>query len=144
MFELSHVAEVEATADDVWRTLLDFEHYAAWTRALRIRGQAEVGGAVDYTPTHRRAGRAHPLILHCFVTVVEPSRKLVWVTGLPWIMNFEFAFELEPRGARVVVRHRVRVSGLGTFLARWRMAALMSPTFERFMDDLGRRCARRR
>lgn len=38
MFELSHVAEVEATADDVWRTLLDFEHYAAWTRALRIRG----------------------------------------------------------------------------------------------------------
>ena len=144
MFQLSHEVHVRATADEVWRTLVDFDRYPSWTRCVRLSGRSEVGGAVEYIIAVPQGRTMRTLSYPSEVFTIDRPRRLAWVSGLPWIMSLRFAFELEAIGAGVRVRHVVEVGGIGSLLARWRLQRLFSPSLERFLEDLRLRFAAKR
>lgn len=89
--------DIEAPAERVWATLVDFASYGAWNPfVLRVRGTPTLGEPVRLTVqlAGRKIGRTH------IVSRVEPSTTLAWTiqTSAPWWIHGERIQRIEPLG----------------------------------------------
>jgi len=62
MFEISREARVNATPQAVWRVLMDFPAYPAWTEVVLVDGAPEVGCAMGYQLGWRTKSGVHRAI----------------------------------------------------------------------------------
>ena len=105
---------IDATPDEVWRVLTDFDRYPEWNPFITsIAGPLETGArlAVSLTPRGGRTIRMKPA-----VRAVEPGRRLVWLghLGVPGIFDGEHEFIVEPAerpGGGSVFRQRETFRG---------------------------------
>ena len=98
MRQLETSVHIDATPDEVWRVLTDFDHYGEWNPFITsIEGPVEVGArlSVSLTPPRGRTIRMKPT-----VRVVQPGRRLRWLghLGVPGIFDGEHEFVVEPVG----------------------------------------------
>lgn len=138
-----HVAtaiEIEATPDEVWAVLMDFERYPDWNPFVRsITGSALPGArlSVSIQPPGGRRMSFRPRVL-----TVSASRELRWKGQLlvPGLLDGEHYFQLEPVAVdRTCVRLGEHFSGL---LVRLMQSGLNGPTrlgFEMMNQALKRR-----
>lgn len=107
MKELRTEIDIQAPAERVWQTLIDFEQYPTWNPLMpRIEGQAVEGQAltVRITPPGGMAMTLKPKVLR-----VQPAREFRWlgVLAVSGLFNGEHIFELHPNatdGTRFVQR----------------------------------------
>jgi hypothetical protein len=130
MRRLETSVHIDATPDEVWRVLTDFEHYGEWNPFITsIEGPVEVGArlSVLLAPPGGRSIRMKPTI-----RVLEPTRRLRWLgrLGVPGIFDGEHEFVVEPvgppdeRGARFTQQETFRgalVPFVGRILGRTRL-----------------------
>lgn len=87
--------EIDAPPEQVWETLLAFDHYPDWNPLIRrIEGRPAVGRtirAIIDQPT------CPPIPLRATVTRFDPERELAWETRIP-------------SGGLVSVTHRFRLT----------------------------------
>lgn len=105
--------EIETSAMEVWRHLVDFESYPVWNPFItNIYGELIEGAKISFTAAVK-GGR--PATFHPELTVVQPGKELRWVgkLGFSWIFQGEHIFILEEQGP-VATRliHLERFSGL--------------------------------
>jgi hypothetical protein len=129
MRQLETSVHIDATPDEVWRVLTDFDRYGEWNPFITsIEGPVEVGArlSVSLTPPGGRTIRMKPT-----VRVVQPGRRLRWLghLGVPGIFDGEHEFVVEPaeppdeRGALFTQRETFRgamVPFVGRILERTR------------------------
>jgi hypothetical protein len=89
--------DIDAPAERVWATLVDFGSYEAWNPfVIRVRGAPIVGEAVRLTVNlaGRKMGRTH------VVSRVEPDTTLAWTiqTQAPWWIHGERIQRVERLG----------------------------------------------
>lgn len=89
--------DIDAPAERVWATLVDFASYEGWNPfVIRVRGAPIVGEPVRLTVKlgGRKMGRTH------IVSRVEPYTTLAWTieTRAPWWIHGERIQRVEPLG----------------------------------------------
>jgi hypothetical protein len=97
MRHLEAVTEIDASSQELWAVLRDFDHYPDWNPFLRsIVGPFEVGARLTVTiaPPGRR-----PMVLRPVVRIAEPGRELRWLgkLGVPHLFDGEHSLRVEPR-----------------------------------------------
>jgi hypothetical protein len=128
MRQLETEVRIDATADEVWRVLADFDRYPEWNPFITsIAGPLVVGErlSVSLTPPGGRTIRMKPT-----VRAVEPGRRLAWLghLGVPGIFDGEHELAMEPaapgeHGCRFAQRETFRgalVPFVGRLLERTR------------------------
>lgn len=118
--------DIDASADAIWRVLVDFNAYPEWNPFIRrIVGEAKVGARLEVTaqPEGRKAMTFKPT-----VRVAEPGRELRWLGRvlIPGIFDGEHAFIIEPRTGGCRLRHEETFAGL------------LVPMFGAMLDDTAR------
>jgi hypothetical protein len=118
--------DIDATADAIWRVLVDFPAYPEWNPFIcRIVGEARVGAKLEVTaqPANRK-----PMTFRPTVRVAEADRELRWLGRvlLPGIFDGEHAFVIEPRANGCRLRHEETFNGL------------LVPAFGAMLDDTAR------
>lgn len=137
MFELSSVATVAAAPQAVWRVLMDFAGYRAWTKAVMVDGEPTLGGPLNYRITGRfRSGTRRAIRFEGTIKLWTANREMVWTSGIPGILGLRFGFELHPSGAATEFRHYLEVSGIAAPLARRRLDRLYGPILAAVTKDL--------
>ena len=109
--EIRSEIQVEATPDQVWKVLSDFEAYREWNPAfVSVDGIAEEGTRLDirFKLKGDRSIRMRPTVL-----VAEPGRELRWLGRLfvPGLFDGEHRFEIHeeaPGRVRFVQAERFR------------------------------------
>jgi hypothetical protein len=102
---------IAASAEVVWRVLIDFPAYGDWNPFIRsVAGAPMLDELLSFTvatgPDTTVSARARILCL-------EPLRRLVWGGGLPMgLFRGEHSFTIHPRGAGVELCNSERFSGL--------------------------------
>ena len=96
MRELHTEIDIDASPEQVWGVLADFERYREWNPFIvSVDGSAEVGArlTVRMQPVGARAITLRPTVLE-----VVHGRHLCWLgrLGLPSIFDAEHDFSLEP------------------------------------------------
>jgi len=96
MKELVTHIEIDAPAEKVWETLMDFRDYPQWNPFVQyLLGPAQVG-----RPLHALLAvpGEEPKVVHPEVVKVEPNRELRWTRKL-WfsgILHGEHFFQVRP------------------------------------------------
>jgi hypothetical protein len=113
---------IRATPERIWALLSDAAGYTRWNNTVeKVDGRIALGERVAVHPK-TNPGRAFPLK----VTEFEPSRRMVWIGGMPLgLFKGERTFTLEP-GA----------SGDVEFSMREQYTGLMAPLISRSIPDL--------
>ncbi len=102
---LEHTIDIDATPDQVWEALTEFDAYAGWNPFMRsISGAPQVGSKlrIELAPPDGRR-----IVVSPSVVVAEPGRELRWRGALPLgLFTGEHAFVISEAetGARVVHR----------------------------------------
>ncbi|WP_331236310.1 SRPBCC domain-containing protein [Natronorarus salvus] len=104
--------EIDASPEEVWDVLVDFESYPEWNPLLTwIDGEATPGARlrVRIEPPGSRGMTFRPRLV-----VAEPNRRLEWLGRLlvPHVFDGRHEFRLEPVGERTRFVHRETFSGL--------------------------------
>ncbi|MEP6754149.1 MAG: SRPBCC domain-containing protein [Chthonomonadales bacterium] len=110
---ISTQIEINATPEQVWRVLIDFDVYSQWNpfvvkaagkpvvgTKLRVSIKPEKGMGITISPT---------------VVVAEPNREFMWRGSLviPGLMNGSHRFQIEPmEGGGVRLIHSENFVGL--------------------------------
>ena len=145
MFEVSREATVNASPQAVWRVLTDLPGYRAWTKAVLVDGEPEVGCALTYQIGWRTKSGVHRAIrFEGKVKAAEPGATLIWTSGIPGVLGLRFGFELRPADSGTVVRHHLQISGVAAHLLRGRLTRMYGPTLGAVMEDLARHMAKTR
>jgi hypothetical protein len=88
--------EIEASAEQVWAVLVDFESYADWNPSLpAISGELREGSTVSLTLA--MPGRP-PLTVKAQLQEVTPTRRLTWHgnVGADWLFAGDRQFAIHP------------------------------------------------
>lgn len=104
--------ELEASPEDVYAVLTDFEHYPDWNPYhTRIEGEPVVGAPLEVRLS-RPDGKTVELS-HVQILETEPGKSFAWGGGTSWIFRREHRFELEPlpNGATYLA-HTEKFTGL--------------------------------
>lgn len=113
MIDISAETEIEASPEEVWSVLTDFEQFRAWNPFIReARGTTEVGGKVR---VRVRPSLRVPLVFHATVLESEANRGLRWRGHVlaRWLASGDHWFTIEPLGGgRVRFAQRERFTGL--------------------------------
>ena len=93
---LENTIDIDATPDEVWDVLTDFEEYEAWNPFIRsITGPAEEGErlAITLTPPGGRS-----IVMKPTVRAADRGRRFAWLghLGVPWIFDGEHEFLMAP------------------------------------------------
>ncbi len=138
--ELMTDIEIEASAPDIWRVLIDFDSYPEWTGIFRFpSGHLETGKKLEViiAPTDSRSMTFRPVLLEA----AEP-REFRWKGHLllPGLFDGEHYFRIEETGeVRARFVHGEVFTG---FLVPWLWRDLDTRTrrgFGRFNLDLKNR-----
>jgi hypothetical protein len=126
--ELHSEVEIEASAEDVWRILTDFQSFPEWNPFIRrARGKAREGERLEVflQPSGARGMTFRPRVLKA-----EPNREFRWLGHLvvPGLFDGEHIFLIEPLG-----ESRVR------FIQRENFTGLLVPLFAGSLDRDTRR-----
>lgn len=111
MKELRTSIEINATPDDVWDVLTDFDSYPEWNPFITsLTGDATPGGrlSIRIEPPEGRAMTIKPTVLRS-----EPGREFRWLgrAGVSRIFDGQHIFELSPTpegGTQLVHREEFR------------------------------------
>ncbi|MGV0959897.1 MAG: SRPBCC family protein [Limnohabitans sp.] len=136
---------IQATAEQVWSVLMDFERYPQWNPFIRqvvgcaVRGQTL---CVEVQPVGGKPMRFKPTVVQ-----VEPASEWRWLgkflfTGL---FDGEHFFRLEPVSDGVVLVHGEHFCGLLVPLFRRMLQQQTLPGFEAMNEALRKQvesCAR--
>ena len=90
--------QIDASPDQVWATLTDFEHYGEWNPFIRaIVGKAQVGTRLKNT---LQLPDAKPQVFKPKVLVSQPAKEFRWLGSLfiPGLFDGEHYFRLETNG----------------------------------------------
>jgi hypothetical protein len=101
MIENQNEIEIQATAEEVWDILTDFEKYADWNPLFySAKGKAKVGERVRVST--RTA--SSEMDFDCAVVTVEPNRELAWRfhVFLAFLFRGEHSFRIEPVSERSI------------------------------------------
>jgi len=120
MKEIRTKIEIDATPEQVWEVLTDFESYPDWNPLITsVSGDAAPGLRVSMRlePPGRPAMTIKPTVLRS-----EPGREFRWLgrAGLPRIFDGEHVFELSPTadgGTTLLHREEFRGVLVWPFLA---------------------------
>lgn len=133
--------DIDASADAIWRVLVDFAAYPEWNPFIRrLVGDAKVGARLEVTaqPEGRKPMTFKPTVL-----IAAPSRELRWRGRvlMPGIFDGEHAFIIEPQAKGCRLRHEETFSGLLVPLFG-AMLADTARSFANLNDALKRRVER--
>ncbi|MBL8772227.1 MAG: SRPBCC family protein [Phenylobacterium sp.] len=143
MKTLASAADIRAAPAVVWGVLTRFAAYPDWTAAVRVNGGLSAGADLNFAvTTATRRGASRIIRFMGTIEAVEPTRRLTWRVGVPFILHWRFNLRLEPRGATTHFTHEMEISGLGAVWAYPRLDRLVTPTLRRFVDDLKRQSER--
>jgi hypothetical protein len=128
MKELHSEIEIAASAERVWRSLIDFASYSQWNPFIRrISGEPTTGERLEVRlkPPDSRSITLRPAVLNA-----EPNRELRWLDHLlvPGLFDGEHRFVIQP-----LAENRVR------FVQRESFRGLLVPMFARSLDNDTRR-----
>lgn len=127
--QVTHEVTVKSSKQAVWARLVEFGAYSAWKAPIRIAGDAELGGLVQYQVRSRYPGLGDRWnTFHGKVTVFRPEEELRFFVGVKFVLSMEFAFIFTsaPGGTRVL--HTGSFGGpLGRFAGR-RLRRRLVPT----------------
>lgn len=105
------VVQIDAAPKEVWRVLVDFEAYPAWSPRLTVIGRPEAGQRLRVTAAApgEKGMRFTPLVL-----VAEPGRVLRWRGRvlLPGLCDRVHEFVLTPHAGGTRLVHAEDFSGL--------------------------------
>ncbi len=94
---VTHI-EIDAPADRVWKTLMDFRNYPSWNPFIQyVRGEAKPG---DRIHTILALPDREPMVIHPEVLKVEPQQEFRW-KGKLWfrgLFDGEHYFQVRPLG----------------------------------------------
>jgi hypothetical protein len=125
--------EVDASAEQVWAVLIDFESYADWNPSLpSISGELREGSTVSLTLA--MPGRPS-LNVKAQLQEVAPNRRLTWHgnVGADWLFAGDREFTIHPLAEdKVRFTHVENVRGLLFPVFR----ALMGGAIQRHHDTL--------
>jgi hypothetical protein len=121
--ELHTETVIQASPQQVWDVLADFEAYSEWNPFIpRISGSAETGSRLDVQlqPPGGRGMRMRPTVL-----AAKRPQELRWLghLGIPGLFDGEHRFRIEP-----VDTDRVR------FVQEERFSGLLAPLVLRFVE----------
>lgn len=96
MTHIHESIEIDASPEQVWQVLIDFERYPAWNpQIIKLIGLPKVGASLDewVALSEQKQVRFKTVILE-----VSPAKKLVWrgVYGFQWLFCGLHQFILEP------------------------------------------------
>ncbi|MBW0150999.1 MAG: SRPBCC family protein, partial [Phenylobacterium sp.] len=112
MHQATREIVVRAPPKRVWDTLTAFESYPDWTPAVRVKGDLEPGGKLDYAILVGRPGRRpRHFSLAGDIEQVEPLACLSWDVGLPSLLRMRFAIHFSRCLDATKVRQSVEISG---------------------------------
>ena len=109
-FEINEKIEIDASKEEVWNTIIDFDNYAQWNSQL-----AYLGGAVEPNgKLHLKlsAEGTDPYEFKPDISYWEENTKFAWIaiTGVPRVFDGEHFFELEETAdGKTLVTNRRRV-----------------------------------
>ncbi len=96
MYELSTHIDIDAPADRVWTTLVDFDEYPDWNPFLRVRGRPNLGARLDVEirPPDGRPARLRPTVTTC-----DRGREFSWLGHMyvPGLFDGTHRFVVEQR-----------------------------------------------
>lgn len=110
-FEIREEVEIQASPEEVWEVIVDFDSYSEWNSQLEyLGGEVEPGGTLQLKLT---AEGAEPYEFSPVISHWEEPTKFAWLarTGLPRVFDGEHFFELEridENTTRVVNREEYR------------------------------------
>ena len=111
--QLSSSIEIEATADEVWSVLTDFDAYSEWNPTIfKSEGEARVGARLAHQMRRQGGGSVS---LRPRVLVADPGRELRWLGHLllPGIFDADHRFLIEEvEAGRVRLTQAEKLSGV--------------------------------
>lgn len=121
--EINTSVTIHASAEKVWRILMDFEQYPNWNPFIRsISGRPEPGGriTVRIEPPGARGMSFRPRVLQ-----LEANKSFRWLGHLlfPGLFDGEHGFELTDNG-----------NGTTTFRQSEKFSGLLVPLFKKMLD----------
>jgi hypothetical protein len=135
--EIRSQVTIEASAQEVWDTLTDFESYGEWNPGFeRAEGRAEVGETLHITFA-KKGGRT--MTMRPTVLVADPGRELRWLGRLflPGIFDGEHRFEIhESEPGRVTFVQGERFRGMLVPFLRKMIEVDTLSMFEKVNDAL--------
>lgn len=102
---------IEASAEQVWNFLTDFENYSNWNPFIKsINGQAHLNEKVEIE-VHPPA--SSPIVISPIITHYIESKKLCWSGRiLNGLIEIHHQFEIIPLfNEKVILKHRLGYSG---------------------------------
>lgn len=128
MKEIKTTVEIQASAEQVWQALTDFERYPYWNPFIpSIQGEVRVGAKlyVKIQPPGTRGMIFKPIVLKA-----DPPKELRWVGHLlfPGLFDGEHKFLIEPL-----------VTGNIRFTQQESFTGLLVPLFAKNIDTNTRR-----
>lgn len=115
MFEVEHVTRLSTSPLRVWAAVSDLDGFARWHPYIRLSGVASEGAEIGYTfsTTFLRKAMTAPATITRFRKPVE----IGWKTGMPGLLMFEEAYQIDAISSGTAVRHTTRCWGLVSMLA---------------------------
>jgi hypothetical protein len=104
--------ETNASPEEVWAVLMDFESYPDWNPMIvRLQGEARVGSRLRNTISIKAGRRMtfRPTVVEC-----EPNRRFGWIgkLGPGGLFDGHHQFELEPNDSGTTFIHSEEFQGL--------------------------------
>ncbi|MFY9487675.1 MAG: SRPBCC domain-containing protein [Solirubrobacterales bacterium] len=111
MLTVSNEVEIDATPQQLWAILADFDSYPEWNPlSPRMKGKLKAGKTLRGTLS---LGPKIKLPFFPKMAVVEPNSTFRWVGGVPGVLIADHSFIIEPLpSGRSLFRHREEFTGL--------------------------------
>ena len=140
--EIRTEIDVDATADEVWGVLTDFQRHPGWNPGMTsIEGEPVTGARLSIS---FRFASGRRMTMRPRVLVANPGRELRWLGHLlvPGLFDGEHRFEIHERGpGHVTFVQAERFRGLLVPFARKLIEVDTVATFRRVNEALAARVA---
>lgn len=121
MIQVENETLVPVPRSRVWEVLTAFDRYPRWHPFIRLRGEAVLGGEIDYLYTLKLASKQK---WKAFAKIVElvPMRSFSWRIGVRYLFIAKEGYVLDDQSGGTKVRHWLEYRGI----ASWPFAQGMS------------------
>ncbi len=106
-----HQISINATSEEVWKVLTDFESYPEWNPTMElVEGEVKEGNNVKYQFTQDENSKSE---IGATVMKIVPPKLLNQKDGIPLILTFNHKYILEPNGNMTKVTIHEDYRGIG-------------------------------